>query len=102
MIQVQLSNVRSFLALPYEAALAPRLRHAHRHLRQHDGVGSDFTGWVELPVNYDRGEFARIKAAAKKMGRESVPILDVFNKTVSERERVGMERYLTGIGWEME
>ncbi|MBO4854360.1 MAG: glucose-6-phosphate isomerase [Oscillospiraceae bacterium] len=71
MMQVQLSNVRSFLPLPYEAALAPRLRHAHRHLRRHDGAGSDFTGWVELPRDYDREEFARIKAAAKKIQGDS-------------------------------
>ena len=69
MIQVQLSNVRSFLALPYEAALAPRLRHAHRHLRQHDGVGSDFTGWVELPVNYDRGSLPGLRRRRRRFRR---------------------------------
>ena len=60
-------------------------------------------GWDEMDrALIEQALVRKLKAAAKKMGRENVPILDVFNKTVSERERVGMERYLTGIGWEME
>ena len=31
------------------------------------GAGSDFLGWLNLPVDYDRDEFARIKQAAKKI-----------------------------------
>ena len=71
MIQVQLSGIRSFIPLPYEAALTPRLRIAHRHLQQHDGAGSDFTGWVDLPAAYDKEEFRRIKAAAAKIRSDS-------------------------------
>ena len=56
MIQVDLKNVRSFIPLPYEAALAPRLRIAHDHLQKGDGAGGDFTGWVRLPEDYDRAE----------------------------------------------
>ncbi len=36
-------------------------------VRAKTGPGSDFLGWVDLPVNYDRDEFARIKAAAQKI-----------------------------------
>ncbi len=32
-----------------------------------DGAGNDFLGWVDLPVNYDKEEFARIKVAAEKI-----------------------------------
>ena len=35
------------------------------------GQGSDFLGWLDLPVNYDREEFARVKAAAEKIQRDS-------------------------------
>ena len=35
------------------------------------GAGSDFLGWVDLPVNYDKEEFARIKAAAKRIQEDS-------------------------------
>ena len=35
------------------------------------GAGNDFIGWVDLPVNYDKEEFKRIKAAAKKIQSNS-------------------------------
>lgn len=71
MIQVDLQNIRSFIPLPYEAALSPRLRIAHDHLQNGDGAGGEFTGWVRLPEDYDKAEFARIKAAAKKIQSDS-------------------------------
>ena len=71
MIQIDLSHIRQFIPLPYEAALAPRLRIAHDHLQKGDGAGSAFTGWVRLPENYDKAEFARIKAAAARIKADS-------------------------------
>ena len=35
------------------------------------GAGSDFLGWLDLPVNYDKEEFARIQQAAKKIQGDS-------------------------------
>lgn len=35
------------------------------------GAGSDFLGWLDLPVNYDKEEFARIQKAAKKIQSDS-------------------------------
>lgn len=35
------------------------------------GEGNDFLGWIDLPVNYDKEEFARIKKAAKKIQGDS-------------------------------
>lgn len=49
----------------------PFIRKAHEMLHKKNGPGSDFTGWVELPVNYDRGEFSRIKASAEKIKSDS-------------------------------
>ena len=71
MIHVDLTNIQSFLRLPYEAALSPRLKIAHGHLQQGDGAGGEFTGWVHLPRDYDRAEYDRIKAAAKKIQSDS-------------------------------
>ena len=71
MIQVNLSNMHSFVTPHYETELAQRLRAAHDHLQNRDGAGSDYTGWVRLPADYDKEEFARIKAAAKKIQRDS-------------------------------
>ena len=71
MLQVDLTHIQNFLSLPYEAALSPRLRIAHEHLQNSDGVGGEFTGWVKLPENYDRAEFARILAAAGRIRQDS-------------------------------
>ena len=71
MIQVDLTHMRRFIALPYEAALSPRLRIAHTRLQQGDGLGGEFTGWVHLPRNYDRQEYSRIKAAAARIQGDS-------------------------------
>ena len=71
MIKVDLTNIQSFLRLPYEAALSPRLKIAHSHLQLGDGMGGEFTGWVHLPRDYDRAEYGRIKAAAQKIQGDS-------------------------------
>lgn len=44
---------------------------AHDALHNKTGAGSDFTGWVDLPVDYDKDEFSRIKAAAEKIKKNS-------------------------------
>ena len=35
------------------------------------GAGNDFLGWIDLPVDYDKDEFARIKKAAAKIQSDS-------------------------------
>ena len=40
-------------------------------LHSKTGAGNDFLGWMDLPVNYDKAEFARIKAAAEKVKNNS-------------------------------
>jgi len=40
-----------------------------------DGAGNDFLGWIDLPVDYDKEEFDRIKAAAKKIQSDSEVLL---------------------------
>ena len=44
---------------------------AAKTLTERSGAGSDFLGWIDLPVNYDKGEFARIKEAAAKIQKDS-------------------------------
>lgn len=44
-----------------------QLAKANDELMNKTGVGNDFLGWVDYPVNYDQDEFARIKMAAKKI-----------------------------------
>ena len=44
---------------------------AHEMLHRGTGAGNDFLGWVELPQNYDKEEFARTNKAAKKIRSDS-------------------------------
>ena len=77
MIGVDLSHMRQFIPLPYEAALTPRLHLAHDRLRSGTGAGGEFTGWVRLPETYDRAEFRRIQAAAQKIQGDSQALVVV-------------------------
>ena len=51
--------------------LAPQVAAAHDLLHSGKCLGSDFLGWVTLPEDYDKEEFARIKAAAKRIQEDS-------------------------------
>ncbi len=44
---------------------------ADEQLRKGTGAGADFRDWLHLPTDYDKDEFARIKAAAKKIQSDS-------------------------------
>ena len=44
---------------------------AHEKLVTRSGAGSDYLGWLDLPVNYDRVEFEAIKSAAKQIQQSS-------------------------------
>ncbi len=50
---------------------------AHKKLLDKTGLGNDFLGWVDLPVDYDKEEFERIKVAAEKI-KKSCDILIVI------------------------
>lgn len=53
------------------AGLKAEVKTAHDMLHQKMGAGNDFVGWVDLPTNYDKEEFARIKKAAEKIRSNS-------------------------------
>ena len=53
----------------------PQVELAHQQLESRSGAGTDFLGWLDLPVNYDKEEFARIKEAAKKIREDSDVLL---------------------------
>ncbi len=48
---------------------------AHKMVHEKTGLGNDFLGWVELPNNYDKEEFDRIKKAAEKIKSDSDVLL---------------------------
>ena len=55
-------------------ALQPQITSAHDLLHGGKGLGSEFTGWLNLPVDYDKEEFARIQAAAARIKEDT----DIF------------------------
>ena len=51
--------------------LTEQVATAHNQLKNGTGLGNDFIGWVNLPFNYDKEEFSRIKAAAEKIKNDT-------------------------------
>ncbi|WP_424767153.1 glucose-6-phosphate isomerase [Paenibacillus sp. sgz302251] len=51
--------------------LTDSVRLAHEQLHNGTGAGSDYLGWIDLPTNYDKEEFARIQKAANKIKSDS-------------------------------
>ena len=54
-----------------------KVTEAHKKIHNKTGEGSEFLGWVDLPINYDKQEFERIKLAAEKI-RETSEVLVVI------------------------
>lgn len=63
--------VKEFISEEDLKAAAPAVRDAHDKIVNRNGAGNDFLGWVDLPVNYDKEEFERIKKAAAKIKSDS-------------------------------
>ena len=65
------SNVADFVHENELAEIQPMVTAADELVRKGTGAGSDFRGWLDLPSNYDKEEFARIKKAAEKIREDS-------------------------------
>ena len=61
----------SFVNSDEIAGIKPQVETAAELLHSRKGLGNDFLGWLDLPVNYDKEEFTRIKAAAEKIKKNS-------------------------------
>ena len=75
MLKLDLSKLNGFVPEDYLSTRLPDLSGAAEMLARHSGPGGDFTGWVALPRDYDKEEFARIQAAARKIQRQSQVLL---------------------------
>ena len=70
-ISLDLSKVAPYLATSEIDYMEDMIKCAHDTLHNGTGAGNDFLGWIDLPVNYDKEEFARIKKAAEKIQSDS-------------------------------
>ena len=71
MLSLDCSKVQKFVSAEEMDNMEKITALAADILESGSGAGSDFLGWVDLPVNYDKEEFARIKKCAEKIRKDS-------------------------------
>ncbi|SFM37860.1 glucose-6-phosphate isomerase [Salibacterium qingdaonense] len=114
-IQFDYSNALPFFDEKELEQLAGQVHTAHTAIHEQTGAGNDFLGWVDLPKDYDKEEFARIQQAAAKIKSDSDVLLvlgiggsylgakaamesltHTFNNQRGNEERGGPEIYFAG------
>lgn len=65
------SSALSFIQTKEIEYFTDFIEKAHGMLHEKTGAGSDYVGWVDLPISYDKEEFARIKKAAEQIKSHS-------------------------------
>ncbi len=109
------SKATSFISNEEVQSMKKLALDAKEVLVSKSGAGNDFLGWVDLPVNYDKEEFARIKKAAEKIRHDSDVLLVIgiggsylgaraaneflnhsFYNNCSKEQRKGPEIYYVG------
>ena len=70
-LKLNTNYLKDFISDADYKAIDSEIRASHKTLTEKTGAGNDFLGWVDLPENYDKEEFARIKLAAQKIRSDS-------------------------------
>ena len=73
-VELNTKYLDSFISGEDYEKIEPSVSLAHNFLHKKTGLGSEFTGWVTLPTDYDREEFSRIKETARKISANT----DIF------------------------
>lgn len=71
MAEIKLNLENSNISKEDMTEYKEKVESIHKELHKRANDEKDFVGWLELPTNYDKEEFKRIKKAAKKIGNES-------------------------------
>ncbi len=74
MVRYDTGYLSEFLTEEELKAIAPEVENASKVLRNGTGAGNDYLGWRDLPVDYDKEEYTRIKETAKRIRENS----DIF------------------------
>ena len=69
------SKAKTFISDHEIESMKKIAENAKAELLGREGAGNDFLGWIDLPVDYDKEEFARIKEAAKRIKGDSEVLL---------------------------
>ncbi|MEG0307771.1 MAG: glucose-6-phosphate isomerase [Clostridium sp.] len=70
-INLNLRNLDGFVSDNEINNLKPRVSAAHKILHDRSGLGSEFLGWLDLPINFNKEEFQNVKGAARKIQENS-------------------------------
>lgn len=70
-LEFDYSKASDFISCGEFDAMKDYVKVAHNMLHNKTGAGNDFLGWIDLPQDYDKDEFARIKKAAEKIRSDS-------------------------------
>ena len=65
------SKAAGFISDEEVTYMSKLVEDAKKQLLDRNGAGNDFLGWLDLPVDYDKEEFTRIKKAAEKIQGDS-------------------------------
>jgi glucose-6-phosphate isomerase len=69
-VELCLKDARSFLTAQPED-FQKKVNEIHQMIHDKTGLGNEFLGWVDLPMNYDKDEYKRILEAAKRIRNQS-------------------------------
>lgn len=114
-ISLNLRNLEGFVSESQINNFKPLVAASHKILHDKTGAGNDFLGWLDLPVDYDKNEFDRVKSAADKIKSNSKVLIVVgiggsylgaraiiealtgnFYNNLSDKERNTPEIYFAG------
>lgn len=80
MAEIKLNLKKSDITQKSILEYKEQVENIHKDLHRRANDEKDFVGWLELPTNYDKKEFARIKKAAKKIKKESDILVVIRNR----------------------
>ncbi len=80
MAEIKLNLKKSDITQKSILEYKEQVENIHKDLHRRANDENDFVGWLELPTNYDKKEFARIKKAAKKIKKESDILVVIRNR----------------------
>lgn len=70
-ISLDYSKIKDYISEQEIKDMEEKVCKAHKVLTEKTGEGNDFLGWIDLPYNYDKEEFDRIKKSAEKIKNDS-------------------------------
>ena len=114
-ITLDTKNIENFVGEHEFSEMQPLITMADQQLCNRTGAGAEYSDWLTLPTDYDKAEFTRIKAAAKRIQSESKILVVIgiggsylgakmavdflnpmFNNELPDDQRQGVKIYFAG------